>query len=83
MSFFKSMLTVAAVVAASVSWSAGASADGAYCSTTSSMTSCDFQSFEQCQARVSGLGQGCIANPAGPQASAEKPAPRPSRRHHQ
>jgi hypothetical protein len=86
MPLIKPMFVAAAVLAASLSWSAGARADAnyAYCSTTSGSVSCDFQTFEQCQARVSGLGQDCIANPAGArQATNEKPPVRPSRRHRQ
>lgn len=74
MSFIKPMLIVAAVAAASLSWSVGARADYAFCMATGSSTRCDFQTYEQCQATASGLGADCIANPAGvSQAYGEKP----------
>jgi hypothetical protein len=86
MSLIKPILTVAALAAAFLSWPAGARADYAYCSVASSSTRCDFQTYEQCQATVSGLGADCIANPAGfSQAYGEKPPVQqlPSRRHRQ
>src|SRR4051812_3521725 len=65
MTIIKPMLAAAAVLAVSLSWSATARADAnyAYCSVYSSSTRCDFQTYEQCQAMVMGIGADCIANP--------------------
>jgi hypothetical protein len=67
MSMIKPMLAAAAIAAASLTLSTGARADAnyAYCSATASTTRCDFQTYEQCQATVSGIGADCIVNPAG------------------
>jgi Protein of unknown function (DUF3551) len=55
-------------------------ADYAFCSVTGTSTRCDFQTYEQCQATVSGVGADCIANPSGPPPAPTAPAMRHRRR---
>jgi hypothetical protein len=69
MSFRRFIFALAAAMAAAACASSDARADYAYCSTTGSSTRCDFQTYAQRQATVSGVGADCIANPAGPPAS--------------
>jgi hypothetical protein len=77
MSLKLSVFALATTAAAAFFMPSDARADYAYCSVASSSTRCDFQTYEQCQATVSGVGADCIANPAGPTAaSAQAPARR-------
>ncbi|MET0444811.1 MAG: DUF3551 domain-containing protein [Pseudorhodoplanes sp.] len=74
------IFALAAIPVATLCAASDARADYAFCSATGSSTRCDFQTYEQCQASVSGTGADCIANPAGPPA-ASIPAPASTRRH--
>jgi hypothetical protein len=76
---------VLAVVAVTASFAASsdARADYAFCSVANSSTRCDYQTYEQCQAAVSGVGADCITNPAGPPSSVASPAARKPRRDRQ
>jgi hypothetical protein len=58
-----------------------AHADYAFCSVYSSSTRCDFQTYDQCQATVSGIGADCIANPAGPPAATGATSARTARQY--
>jgi hypothetical protein len=79
MSYRTALFALAATMAAAFA-APEARADYAFCSVASSSTRCDYQTYEQCQAAVSGVGADCIANPAGPPAaSVQMPARKPRR----
>jgi hypothetical protein len=74
------VLALAAVAAMAFGAPSDARADYAFCSVASSSTRCDYQTYEQCQAAVSGVGADCMANPAGPgSVSAQMPVRKPRR----